>query len=109
VDDPDVPCFSVLVEAREVAGHTARTGFSAPTGLAYSVPRKNNLPQFVVLGIVTVLYWFVLSLIQNFDRPFTGMLALEPTSMQKTAWDIGQDYATTYNSEPPCNGRGQPR
>jgi hypothetical protein len=83
--------------------------FRHPQGWAYSVPRKNNLPQFVVLGIVTVLYWFVLSLIQNFDRPFTGMLALEPTSMQKTAWDIGQDYATTYNSEPPCNGRGQPR
>lgn len=78
-------------------------------GLAYSVPKKNNLPQFVVLGIVTVLYWFVLSLIQNFDRPFTGMLALEPTSMQEAERDISQDYATTYNAEPSCDGRGQPR
>lgn len=77
-------------------------------GLAYSIPRKENAPQVIALGTVALLFAFVLALIHNFDRPFNGLLALEPVAMENTAADIGEDYADSYHAEPPCDGRGQP-
>lgn len=78
-------------------------------GLAYSIPRKESTPQRIALVAVAALFCFVLALIHNFDRPFSGVLALEPVALQNTAADIGEDYANSYDAEPPCDERGQPR
>ena len=45
MDDPDVSCFAVLVEAREITGHTARTGFSAPTGWCGRITRESRVEE----------------------------------------------------------------
>jgi cytochrome bd-type quinol oxidase subunit 2 len=57
-------------------------------GVAYSIPladKHARSAQFVALGIVTILFCFVLNLIYDFDLPFSGLLSLEPTAMQKSS------------------------
>jgi hypothetical protein len=55
-----------------------------------------------------MIFATVLLLIANFDRPFSGVLKLEPTAMLRTAADIDADYEETYNIKPPCTANGQP-
>jgi hypothetical protein len=76
--------------------------------LAYSVPRKNNLEEMCALGLVTLIFAAVLLLIANFDRPFSGVLKLKPTTMQRTAKDIGHDYVVAFHTQPPCDANGHP-
>lgn len=77
--------------------------------LAYSIPPLKNTAQIIALGVVTLLFSFVLVLIHNFDRPFSGVLALSSDAMQKTQQDISTDYADAYGTELPCDAQGRPR
>lgn len=77
-------------------------------GLAYSIPRKKNSAQIVALIVVTVLFSMVLLMIYNFDRPFSSVLALKPTAMQKTEQDDGADYEDAFKTPPPCDAEGRP-
>lgn len=82
-------------------------GFSL-AGLGYSIPRRKNAAQIAALALVTVLFALVLLLIYNFDRPFSGVLALQPSAMEGTEQDISADYAEAYKSPLPCDGKGVP-
>ncbi len=77
-------------------------------GLAYSIPRKHNRAHIVALVAVTLLFALVLLMIYNFDRPFSSVLALEPTAMHATADDIDADYEAAYRMPPPCDEQGVP-
>lgn len=77
-------------------------------GLGYSIPRRRNGAQIVALGVVTVLFALVLLMIHNFDRPFSGVLALAPTAMQRTEQDISEDYAEAFRAPLPCDAEGNP-
>ncbi len=76
--------------------------------LAYSIPRRNNVEELAALGLVTVIFAVVLVLIANFDRPFSGVLKLKPTAMERTAADIGGDYVEAFAIKPPCDADGNP-
>jgi RsiW-degrading membrane proteinase PrsW (M82 family) len=76
--------------------------------LAFGIPRAGNIPHLVALVVVTVLFIATVGLLYNLDRPFSGVLAQKPTDMQTTAEDVGEDYTETYNTQPPCNDRGEP-
>lgn len=76
--------------------------------IAYSIPRHNNAGELVALGLVTTIFAVVLLLIANFDRPFSGILKLEPTAMTRTAKDIGADYFEAFGAQPPCDTNGNP-
>ncbi len=78
-------------------------------GLAYSLPRANNTGQLVALTVVVFTFIGAMALVWNLDRPFRGMLAIEPTAMQTTADDIGADYVDGYGAQPPCDDEGNPR
>lgn len=82
-------------------------GFSL-AGLGYSIPRRKNAAQIAALALVTVLFALVLLMIYNFDRPFSGVLALKPSAMEKTEQDDGADYAADYKSPLPCDEKGRP-
>lgn len=53
--------------------------------------------------MVTLILGTVLLLIANFDRPFTGVLKLQPTAMLRTAADIDADYEESNHTTPPCD------
>jgi hypothetical protein len=76
--------------------------------LAFSIPRRENRGELVALGLVTMIFATVLLLIANFDRPFSGVLKLEPAAMLRTAADIDADYEDTYHLKPPCTADGHP-
>jgi len=71
-------------------------------------PSKEEHAQVAALALVTVLFALVLLMIYNFDRPFSGVLALKPSAMEKTEQDVGADYATVFRSPLPCDERGEP-
>lgn len=77
-------------------------------GLAYSIPRAENRPQLVALGVVVMVFVAVVFLVYNFDRPFSNLLALKPTPITSAAQDIAQDYEDAYQSPLPCNELGEP-
>jgi Protein of unknown function (DUF4239) len=77
-------------------------------GLAYSIPARNNLPHKLALGTVTVLFAIVMLMIANFDRPFSGPLALDQSAMQSTERDDSADYLSSYGVKPPCDSDGHP-
>ncbi len=77
-------------------------------GLAYSIPRSKNGAQLMALTLVVGLFAAVLLLISNFDRPFSGPLALEPSAMRNTEQDISDDYAAAYRVALPCDDQGNP-
>ena len=76
--------------------------------IAYSIPRRENGAELVALGLVTAIFAVVLLLIANFDRPFSGILKLEPAAMTRTANDIAGDYREAYGANPPCDADGNP-
>ena len=79
-------------------------------GLAFSIPRRANVPQIVTLVIVTVLTCASLLLIYALDRPFSGVLRIEPTEVQITAAQITEDYVENYpSSRLPCDDQGHLR
>ncbi len=76
-------------------------------GLAYSIPRTKNAGQLGALGVVVLTFGVAMALIYNLDRPFSGVLAVQPTAMQTTAEDVGADYLDDYGA-PPCDEEGNP-
>ena len=77
-------------------------------GLAYSIPRRKNKAHIAALGMVTLLFALVLLMIYNFDRPFSSVLALQPSAMESTAEDITADYEEAYQTPLPCDDQGAP-
>ncbi len=78
-------------------------------GLAYSIPRAANTGQLVAMGVVVVTFLGAMALIYNLDRPFSGVLALEPSAMRAAEEDASEDYQDAFKVELPCDEEGNPR
>lgn len=78
-------------------------------GLAFGIPRARNIAHLVALAVVTLLFIATIGLLYNLDRPFSGVLAQEPTAMMDTAGDVSEDYVEAYKEPLPCDEQGQPR
>ena len=60
----------------------------------------------VLAGVVVLCS---LALIRSLDRPFSGVLKIDPTALSVTAADIGEDFANDHGAKRlPCNARGEP-
>ncbi len=77
-------------------------------GLAYSIPREKNRAHIVAVVVVTLLFVGTVLLIDNLDRPFSGLLAQRPTAMQETADEGAPAFIERYGDKLPCNARGEP-
>lgn len=78
-------------------------------GLAQSIPRTGNRPQLIALGLVVLTFLGAMALMYNLDRPFSGVLAIEPTAMRTLEQDISQEYQDRYKVQLPCDEQGNLR
>lgn len=76
--------------------------------LAYGIPRAKNTPHLMSLVVVTGLFIATVGVLYNLDRPFSGILALKPTSMRQTISDDAKHYSDAYRSTLPCDDQGAP-
>jgi hypothetical protein len=123
------PVFEPLIEAdkaRSDARHErlseATPSISAPMfwfmiaalalllfGYALVIPRRGGRAQLVGVLLLAGLFMGSLVLIRDVDRPFTGMVAVEPTELVDTRDDITGDFAEAHGAENiPCNEQGDP-
>lgn len=80
----------------------------AIVGLLFSVPRADNVPRLITTVLVGVLIGSAVFLIQSFDRPYSGLLAVRPVQMLETARQITDDYTESYTDPRPCDLQGRP-
>lgn len=84
--------------------------FLTVISLAFFIPRVDNKAHRVALFVACAVLVLSLALIRSLDRPYTGVLKIEPTAMAITAADITEDYEDEYGpGQLPCNSRGVPR
>jgi hypothetical protein len=77
--------------------------------LAFFIPRVDNGAHRVALVVAGAVLVCSLGLIRSLDRPYGGLLKIEPTAMTITAQDISADFADDYGTKAlPCNARGVP-
>lgn len=77
--------------------------------LAFFIPRRRNTAQRIAVLVPAVLFICALALVNELDRPFSGLVKIEPTAMSITADDITADFLEEYGGNRlPCNERGEP-
>ena len=77
--------------------------------LAFFIPRVDNTAHRVALIVACAVLVLALGLIRSLDRPYSGVLKIEPTAMAITVADITEDFVDEYGSKRlPCNARGEP-
>lgn len=83
--------------------------FASVFTLAFFIPRTGNTAQRVTLLVVAIVLVCSLALVRSLDRPYQGVLKIEPTAMEETAADIGADFDDDWGAKRlPCNRRGEP-
>ena len=84
--------------------------FLAVVTLAFFIPRRRNSAQRIAILIPAALFVCSLTLVSELDRPFSGLVRVEPTAMSITADDITADFLEDYGDKRlACNNRGEPR
>jgi hypothetical protein len=84
----------------------AATVAAAIGGLAaFGHPGVRRRIQLTVLATTTLVFAFTLGVVQDLDRPYDGLVRIEPTEMQ----DVARRIAGLPGGElPPCNSDGIP-
>jgi hypothetical protein len=83
--------------------------FASIFTLAFFIPRTHNTAQRVTLLVVAIVLVCSLALVRSLDRPYRGVLKIEPTAMQQTAADISADFDEDWGARRlPCDKRGEP-
>lgn len=83
--------------------------FASIFTLAFFIPRRHNTAQRVTLLVVAIVLVCSLALVRSLDRPYQGVLKIEPSAMEQTAEDISADFDEDWGSKRlPCNARGEP-
>jgi hypothetical protein len=55
-----------------------------------------------------VLLIFMLVLIPDLDRPFSGLVSIKPTAIATEVQDLKAEYRQTNQQPLPCDGHGNP-
>ncbi|MFF8840228.1 hypothetical protein [Streptomyces sp. NPDC015130] len=80
------------------------------TALGICLPRKNNRGQIVTLVVITALLTTALCIIRDVDRPFGGIIDVEPTAIAEAERQATRDFTTNHPlAELPCDGEGDRR
>ncbi|WP_306336897.1 hypothetical protein [Streptomyces sp. KL118A] len=78
--------------------------------LGTCLPRKNNRGQLITLAVITALLTTTLCIIRDVDRPFDGVISVEPTAMAETERQADRDFlANDSAAELPCDADGNRR
>ncbi|WP_306318487.1 MULTISPECIES: hypothetical protein [unclassified Streptomyces] len=75
--------------------------------LGLCLPRKDNRGQLAALTLVTVLLTATLCIIRDVDRPFGGIVDVEPTAISDVEQQATRDFlAHAKLSDLPCDKQG---
>ncbi|MEU3397600.1 hypothetical protein [Streptomyces filamentosus] len=75
--------------------------------LATCLPRKNNRGQLITLAVITALLTTTLCIIRDVDRPFGGIISVEPTAIDEAERQAERDFAVNHPAEEvPCDEAG---
>lgn len=80
------------------------------TALGICVPRRNNRGQIITLVVITALLTTALCIIRDVDRPFGGIVNVEPTAIAEAERQAARDFTTNHPaSDLPCDDQGNRR
>ena len=67
-----------------------------------------NTQVFALIGLATVLIVVQLA-IADMDRPYSGLIEVPSTDLDRVAEDLGEDYPEDWpGRELPCDEQGRP-
>ncbi|MFI5662695.1 hypothetical protein [Streptomyces sp. NPDC051684] len=75
--------------------------------LGICLPRKHNRGQLIALTLITALLTATLCIIRDVDRPFGGIVDVQPTAIADVEKQATRDLrAHDRDAEPPCDADG---
>ncbi|MEU5001715.1 hypothetical protein [Streptomyces sp. NPDC021622] len=78
--------------------------------LAVCLPRRNNRGQLIVLTVITALLTTTLCIIRDVDRPFGGVINVEPTAISEVERQATRDFIAHHEAgDLPCDDDGNRR
>lgn len=78
------------------------------TAFAFSLPRHRNGAEIITLAVLATLFTLSLLLIRDVDRPYDGVIAVDPAAMSFTEDDVTEDYVAAFgNGRLPCDEQGR--
>ncbi|MGW0534755.1 bestrophin-like domain [Streptomyces sp. NPDC003032] len=78
--------------------------------LAVCIPRRNNRGQIIVLTVITALLTATLCIIRDVDRPFGGIVNVDPTAITEVERQATRDFLANHQAaELPCDDTGNRR
>ncbi|MGW6023947.1 bestrophin-like domain [Streptomyces sp. NPDC055099] len=78
--------------------------------LAVCLPRRKNRGQIIVLTVITALLTATLCIIRDVDRPFGGIIDVEPTAITEVERQATRDFLARHDAaDLPCDSDGNRR
>ncbi|WP_413755257.1 hypothetical protein [Streptomyces sp. MMBL 11-3] len=78
--------------------------------LGICIPRRNNRGQLATLVLITALLTTTLCIIRDVDRPFGGIIDVQPTAITEAQRQATRDFlAQRSAADLPCDERGDRR
>ncbi|MFJ9522064.1 hypothetical protein ACIRPK_27905 [Kitasatospora sp. NPDC101801] len=127
--DPNDAVFGILVQADQDRSEARQNRIAEATpavppafswfmlisvavtlaALAFCLPRKRRGAEIVLLLVLAGLLTGSLLIIHDIDRPYDGMIAIQPTAIDNTKDDDTEDYLAAYGpGSLPCDLMGKP-
>ncbi|MEU1135179.1 hypothetical protein ABZ383_35890 [Streptomyces sp. NPDC005900] len=78
--------------------------------LGICIPRRNSRGQLTTLVVITALLTTTLCIIRDVDRPFGGIIDVEPTAITEVEHQAQRDFLAHHTAaELPCDAKGNRR
>ncbi|RST19600.1 DUF4239 domain-containing protein [Streptomyces sp. WAC05374] len=75
--------------------------------LGTCIPRRNNRGQVITLVVITALLATTLCIIRDVDRPFGGIVDVQPTAIAEAERQATRDFLAHHSAaDLPCNDQG---
>lgn len=75
----------------------------------FTLPTVQRNTQMFALGGLTIVLVVVQLAIADLDRPYSGVIRVSPTDLERVAGDLGEDFAEDHTGRPlPCDEQGRP-
>ncbi|MFG2499048.1 hypothetical protein ACGFSB_12665 [Streptomyces sp. NPDC048441] len=76
--------------------------------LGICLPRRSNRGQLITLTVITALLTTTLCIIRDVDRPFGGIIDVQPTAIAEVQRQATRDFLVHHRSaDLPCDGQGK--
>ncbi|MFE9839082.1 hypothetical protein ACFYP4_28675 [Streptomyces sp. NPDC005551] len=86
------------------------TLFITVVALGVCLPRRNNRGQLITLTVITVLLTAMLIIIRDVDRPFGGIIDVNPTAIAEVERQATRDFLAHNGADDiPCDDQGDRR